>query len=178
MESSARVAVGAITAIDKLQDPSAVTGCLEALCAGLQPPPSPPTGAAGRLAATTSAVLPLVKVSASSSGQQQQQQPVWLGEVVTRLLRKGEELGFRIGGSDSGETAARWRSTLPLLVSAVARHLEALQAVHAAASAASNPDALRAVSALVARPVVAVVAEQASDEARAQLRSLVSAFIA
>ena len=173
MESSARVAVGAITAIDKLQDPSAVTSCLEALCAGLQPSSSPPTG---RPSAATSGVLPLVKVSAAAAGQQQQ--PVWLGEVVTRLLRKGEELGFRVGGSGSGEAAARWRSTLPLLVGAVARHLEALQAVHAAASAASNADALRAVSALVARPVVAAVAEQASDEARAQLRSLVSAFIA
>jgi len=183
VESSARVAVGAIAAIDRLQDPSAISGCLEALCAGLPHPSASPPGGAARSAAV-SGILPLVKVTAAAGApgqlqQQQQQQPVWMGEVVVKLLRKGEELGFRIvGGGAAPAASVRWRASLSLLVAAVSRHLEALQAVNAAASAASNADALRAVSALAARSVVAAVAEQASDEARAQLRSLALTFVA
>ena len=170
-EASSRIASGAVSALERLQDPAAVVGCLEALTAGLQAPAVQKGGAGG--------VLPLVKVA---MGQQQQQLPVWLGEVIVRLLRKGEELGFRspgTGGSSGVDTVvatARWRAAMLLLVASLKRHLEALQAVHAAATAAGNAEALRVVDALIARPVVAAAAEHASDEARGQLRGLVMAF--
>jgi hypothetical protein len=56
------------------------------------------------------------------------------------------------------------------------KHLEALQAVHAAASIANNAEALAVVTELVCKPAVQAVAELSGSEDRERLRTSMLQF--
>lgn len=176
VDATAKVAGAAAAAIARLREPCELVACMEALALGLAQ-----GGGAGP------SMVPLVwarrVADEDASGRE------WMGDVLVRLLAKADELGLGVGGAaakpaGTGATAVpaaerkRWQGLVDGVADAVAAHLQALGAVHAAAAAANSDEALALVRTLAAEAVVAPVAAHAGSEAvRTRLRGLLQAVL-
>jgi hypothetical protein len=167
-ESSSKVAHALVEAVQRIvSSPDHITGCLEALCQGLGystvqkkgAPPLPPTAS----------ILPLLRTNkAAVSGPLSPSRNEWLGDVIIKLMARGQELM----ADGTGLVAQRWAAAAQQMAELILAHLGGVSFILSSASQSGgvNASVAAALKSLAGKEVIAAVLPHVDEQTRAMVQ--------